>query len=357
MPSAAKVSWAQLKVGLMAMVAMMIVGTLIFLLTGGGDLFTPTATIRTFLDDSSAMAPKSQVRLNGILIGTIDRIDLTGEKNPRRVVVVEMKIKKEYLRQIPEDSETTISAANLLGDKFINITKGKSTTPVRDGGELKARQINDIPELMNRAGDLLGSLQVTLGRVDKLLAEVEAGQGNIGKLLKDEELYRRVNDLVAEGQKVIVAVNTGKGLLPRMLHDEAFVEDVRMPIRRIDDLLAGLQRGEGTAGKLIKDPAVYDDARKTIVELRRTIEELNAGKGTAGKLLKDDALYKDVRQLIAKLDQSIDRINSGQGTLGQLVVNPQLYESLNGLTREMQGFVKDVRSNPKKFLRIKLAIF
>ena len=357
MPSAAKVSWAQLKVGIMAVVAMTIIGTLIFLLTGGGDIFTQNATLKTFMDDSAAMAPKSQVRLNGILIGSIDKIDFTGSKDPGRIVIVEMKIRKEYLRQIPDDSETTISASNLLGDKFINITKGKSPNPVKDGGELKAKDTKDIPELINRAGDLLGALQVTLNRVDGLLADVEAGRGNIGKLLKDEELYRRINDLVGEGQKVIAAISTGKGLLPRMLHDEAFVEDVRMPIRRIDDLLAGLQRGEGTAGKLIKDPAVYDDARKTIVELRKTIEDLNAGKGTAGKLLKDDALYKDARGLIAKLDQTIDRMNSGQGTIGQLLVNQQLYESLNGLSRELQGLVKDVRANPKKFLRIKLAVF
>jgi phospholipid/cholesterol/gamma-HCH transport system substrate-binding protein len=38
-------------------------------------------------------------------------------------------------------------------------------------------------------------------------------------------------------------------------------------------------------------------------------------------------------------------------------VNPAMYENLDGLTREMQGLMKDFRANPKKFLRIKLAIF
>jgi phospholipid/cholesterol/gamma-HCH transport system substrate-binding protein len=50
-------------------------------------------------------------------------------------------------------------------------------------------------------------------------------------------------------------------------------------------------------------------------------------------------------------------VNSGQGTLGQLVVNPQLYETLNGATGQLQQLLKDMRANPKKFLRIKLAIF
>jgi len=50
-------------------------------------------------------------------------------------------------------------------------------------------------------------------------------------------------------------------------------------------------------------------------------------------------------------------VNTGQGTLGQLVVNPNLYESLHGATSEMQGLMKDIRANPKKFLRIKLGLF
>ena len=76
MPSAAKVSWAQLRVGIMAMAAMVIVAVLIFLLTGSGEFLAPMATLRTYMDDSAAMAPKSQVRLNGILVGEIDRIEV-----------------------------------------------------------------------------------------------------------------------------------------------------------------------------------------------------------------------------------------------------------------------------------------
>ena len=62
-------------------------------------------------------------------------------------------------------------------------------------------------------------------------------------------------------------------------------------------------------------------------------------------------------QLLGKVDTTIDKLNSGQGTLGQLMVNPQLYDSLKGVTNEMNALLKDVRANPKKFLRIKLAVF
>ena len=60
---------------------------------------------------------------------------------------------------------------------------------------------------------------------------------------------------------------------------------------------------------------------------------------------------------MAKFNGTIDKINSGQGTLGQLVVNPELYESLNGATHEFQALAKDMRTNPKKFLTIRLTLF
>ena len=93
------------------------------------------------------------------------------------------------------------------------------------------------------------------------------------------------------------------------------------------------------------------------MDFKKLLDDLNSGKGTAGKLLKDEELYKRLNQLVANLNGSIDKMNAGQGSLGQLLVNPQLYESLNGVTRETQALLKDIRANPKKFLRIKLALF
>ena len=85
--------------------------------------------------------------------------------------------------------------------------------------------------------------------------------------------------------------------------------------------------------------------------------ELNAGKGTAGRLLKSNEFADQLKASISRLDSIMDKLNQGQGTLGQLLVNPSLYESLDGTSREMNGLMKDFRTNPKKFLSIKLHIF
>jgi phospholipid/cholesterol/gamma-HCH transport system substrate-binding protein len=357
MPSPQKVSWSKLRVGITALVALAIVGTLIFLLTTSGNVFKRKIYLRMYMDDASGTSESAPVRLNGIPVGNVKKIELSGSKDPNRAVEFILEVKGEYQNDIPEDSVAMISASNLLGDKFINITRGRSPTAVKNGAEIKSAQVQDIPELMAESANMLGTFQNILKRVDSLVGGIESGQGNVGKLIKDEELYNRLNGIAAEGQQLLGDIRHGKGTLSRFIYDDALYEEIRSPLRRIDDLLGGLQKGEGTAGKLMKDPLLWDDVHKTIGEIHTLINTVNSGKGTVGKLLNDDQLSNQLNSLVAKLNSTVDRINSGQGSLGQFVVNPQLYDTLNGATREMQSLVKDMRANPKKFLTIQLKLF
>src|SRR6266550_2558488 len=177
MPDPKKVSWAQLRIGIMAAVAMVILGVLIFLLTGTGGIFTSYATLYTYMDDSAAMTTSTPVRLNGITVGKIEKIEFSGLNEKGKIVRIKMDVKRDYLSQIPQDSIAGVDAANLLGDKYINITKGKSSAPIRDGGTLNSLEAQDIPELMSRAGDVLGAFQVSVSRFNALLGDIEAGKG------------------------------------------------------------------------------------------------------------------------------------------------------------------------------------
>ena len=357
MPDPAKVRWSKLKVGIVGVAAFAILFVLVFLLTSSQGLFEHYATLRTYMDDASGLPAGAVVRLNGIAVGYLSGLQLTNSRDPKRTVAFMMKVKSSYLPQIPLDSHVGVVSANLLGDKFLDITKGTSPQHVQDGAELQALQGQDIPEMMAQMGNVLQSFQTIVGRVDSLLAGVEAGHGNLGLFLKDDELYKRFNAIASEGQQLLVEVRTGHGTLSRLLNEDGLYNDIDAPIKRIDAMLADLQAGQGTAGKILKDPALFDDAHQTLQEIHKVVEDLNAGKGTAGHLLKDDQLSKQLEALLVKFNGTIDKINSGQGTIGQLMVNPQLYDAMTGATREFQSLAKDVRANPKKFLTIRLMLF
>src|SRR5215469_10449559 len=101
MPQQSKARWAALKVGIMAMVALALLAVLIFLLTGSADPFASRSTIYTFMEDSAALTQNSAVRLNGIVVGEVSKIALSGSDNPKRAVRMDLRIEDKYLSQIP----------------------------------------------------------------------------------------------------------------------------------------------------------------------------------------------------------------------------------------------------------------
>jgi phospholipid/cholesterol/gamma-HCH transport system substrate-binding protein len=357
MPQQTKAKWAKLKVGVMTIVALVILGVLVFLLTGSQRPFASRTTVYTFMEDSAALTENSAVRLNGIVVGKVSRIALSGSSDPRRIVKMNLEIEDRFLGEIPIDSMAGIGAENVLGTKYINIKKGVSPTTVKPGGEIAARDTSDFNDVIEQGNTLLVQLQTILGRVDAVVGQIEVGKGSIGKLLVDEELYNRLVATVAQVQQIAATLNTDKGTIGKLVHSDELYTDIRTSLARFDNILDGLQQGQGTAGRILKDPALYQETQRAVADLRRILSDVDAGKGTVGKLLKSDELHNQIASTLTTVDTMLNKVNSGQGTMGQLLVNQSLYDSINGTTRELNGLLQDFRANPRKFLRIKLALF
>jgi len=357
MPIQNRATWARLKVGILAIFAMTILAVLIFLITGQTNIFESQVIVYTYMADAAALTTGAPVNLDGIPIGKVKTIRLSGSKDPMRLVRIEMQLPQHTLRDIPSDSLASISSANVLGTKYINIKSGKSNTSVGPDQELPSVNTGEIQDLVQQGFGVMNSLQDTIQRVDKIVGLVETGKGSIGKLLVDETLYNHFLQIVDSAKQLVDAFNGDKGTIGLLLNNRELYDNFRATLTRVDDIVQQLQNGQGSAGKFIKDPALYNQMTDTVKGLHQLVDDLNAGKGTAGQLLKSEDLSNQLKATISKIDTVIDKVNSGQGTIGQLLVNQQLYDNLNGATREMHLLMKDFRSNPKKFLRIKLAIF
>jgi phospholipid/cholesterol/gamma-HCH transport system substrate-binding protein len=363
MPLERKTTWARLRVGVMAIVALVILGVLIVLLSGSNGLFKKEVLLYTYFDNSGAITPGSPVRLNGILIGKVTAVDLTGSNQPGRIVKLTLEVDNNFLPQIPEDSKSETAQLNLLGTKYIFIAKGKSTKPIQPGAEIASAETPELQDMMKQGNVLIGGMQDILSKVNTMLSDIQSGKGSIGKVLYSDDLYNQLMSIMNQAQKLAETFNSNRGI-GKFINDDALYTDIRSTIARMNNLIDGIDQGQGTVGKLMKDPGLYNDGRALIADFRKStgtlqqlLDELQAGKGTAGKLLKSDELADQLKGTIARIDTMLDKINNGQGSLGQLMNNPSLYENLDGATREMHGLMKDFRSNPKKFLRIKLSLF
>jgi phospholipid/cholesterol/gamma-HCH transport system substrate-binding protein len=342
------VTIAKIRVSVMTVVALAILSVIVFLLIGG-NIFEPKTTLYTYLKDTSGLGKTSEVRMNGVLVGKIKSVQLAESSDPKRVVRVEMLIPERYLRDIPVDSVTGISAQTLLEDKYIDITPGKSPQHVEPGAELKY-----VPPLEFDRANLIKSLQTNMAQVDALLASIQAGQGRVGRFFRGEQLYDDVNSRLRQFQQNIDAVGDPKSKGGSMIYTDAAYRELRERVRRFDDSIAAIQGGEGPFGHMLTDTSDYDKLRQAIGNVRKTVEEINAGKGGVGELIKTDRMYARWNQLLDDFQSRVDALNSGSGKMGQLLVSSQMYESLAGSTRQMQELLKEVRTNPQKFLRLKI---
>jgi phospholipid/cholesterol/gamma-HCH transport system substrate-binding protein len=349
MPSAAHVALAKFRVATMIVCSTGILSVLVYLLLGGADAFQSAVTVHGYMPDLGGLGKKSAIQFNGIHVGEVADTALSGLKDPKKIVRIEMSIMRQYLKFIPEDSTLEVTAQNVLGDKFVNINEGKSPRHLAAGDEL----ITPPPPSYNPA-DLLNAGREILKQIDAVVGDMETGHGNVGQLVKGEQVYDSLLSRISEFQKAVHAVSKRDSLTGRLLYDETFYGELQAPVKRLDQQLADLHAGQGAGGKLLRDPAQYERLRKYVGDLNHALVELNAGKGPTGKLLKDDELYRQISRIVANLNAEVDALNSGQGALGQLMVSSSLYESLHGGTKTLQDMVRAVKENPKKFLSPKL---
>jgi phospholipid/cholesterol/gamma-HCH transport system substrate-binding protein len=358
MPSKEKVSIAQLKVGILGIVALACITLLIFLLTGDTGWFKKQITLHLYTSDAAGLGPGAPVRINGIQAGKVENVRLSGDTNPQRIIRVDFKVDEEMIKQIPVDSIASISSDNLLGStKFLQINKGSSATLIQPNATIKGADTRQFDALIQQGYNVLDSLQTILAKVQDIVGQVEVGKGTIGKLLVDETLYNSLQATVNQVQILSTNLNSKTGTIGHLINDDALYGQIQSVVATIGGITEGLQKGQGTAGLLLKDPKMYNELNQSVAQLNQILTNLNAGKGTAGQLLKDDKIARQLSSTLEKVNVTIDKVNSGQGTIGQLLVNPSLYDSANGTTRELHELLRDFRANPKKFLSIRLRVF
>jgi phospholipid/cholesterol/gamma-HCH transport system substrate-binding protein len=345
MPSAQRIRWAKTRSFFTILIALSILSVLMYLLFGGNP-FRPDVMLRVYVDDSGGMPVGSQVRLNGIPIGKVVAVELAKQPEGSRFVEVRLSVEAAALEHIPNDSIVEIGAENLLGDRLIDITAGRSTVPVQPGGSLQYQP----PAEIDRA-QVIASLEKNLRSVDALLDDIEAGRGGLARFLRDDAIYQSTADRLRRFEHSVRNARTAGALASLIQRDELYT-NVQSTLARYDTLLADLEAGRGSAGEFLQSSRLHDDLRKQIVSVRQQIAGLSKNR-----FIATDGDYDRWNSQVERLIVAIDDINAGQGSLGQLLQVAQTYESLQGAAQNLQAFLEDFQQNPRKFLRVDLDLF
>jgi phospholipid/cholesterol/gamma-HCH transport system substrate-binding protein len=346
MPRTRSLAWSELKIGLLAVISLVMASTLIFLLSGEGGMPWQRYSLKAQFNNIAGLKAGAPVRIAGVEVGSVGSTDFVGDK-----VEVVMEIAEEHRGRITTGSLATLGSVSLLGEGAVDITPSNQGQPIPDWGYVPTGPpIGTIAEVATQA--TLGIEEAT-----KLLQDIRSGRGTMGKLFTDDAVYRDLNALVQSLDRVAQQVANGRGTLGRLTNDPRLYNQMNAAVADLNAITTRLRNGEGSLGKLLNDPALANSLTATTQSIEGVTGRLNRGEGTAGKLLNETVLYDRLNGTVQKLETLTNNLNAGEGTLGQLLKDKQLYENMNKTILELQSFLAEVKKDPKKYLNVKVSIF
>jgi phospholipid/cholesterol/gamma-HCH transport system substrate-binding protein len=346
MPRTRSLAWSELKIGIVAVVAIVMASSMIFLLSGEGGFAWERYSIKTIFDNIAGLKEGAPVRVAGVEVGSVSDIQFLGER-----VEVTLEISDDNRGRITTGSRAMLGSVSLLGESAVDITPSAVGTPIPDWGYVPSSPATgSIAEVATRA--TAGIEEATL-----LLKDIRGGRGTIGKLFTDEQVYRDVSALVQSAERVASQMARGQGTLGRLNTDPRLYNEMTAAVRDLNTITARIRSGEGSLGKLLNDPAFADSLTSTTQNIEAVTGRLNRGEGTAGKLLTDTQLYDRMNALTQRIETLTANLNAGEGTAGQLLKDKRLYENMNQTVTEFRDFLAEVKKDPKKYLNVKVSIF
>jgi phospholipid/cholesterol/gamma-HCH transport system substrate-binding protein len=337
-PSQERVQWAKTRVAATAAAAVLILGTLILTMTGG-TLFEPKAALYLYMPDAVALVADAPVRVDGITVGKVESVQLTGSRQPDRIVKVSMILERDRLVLIPADSTAQASADTIIGDKFVDIDSGKSSDRLRPGSYVTYKA---TPDLMKRLD--VAQFKENIRQMDQLLTGIEQGNSEVGRLIQGDEIYQTARRKVAALQAGIRALHDTSTDIGQVVYTDTLYRKAEAQIRDVDQSLAKIQSGQGALGQFLHDDAQYAQLRDLAAQFRKMIRDVGASD-----FFQSDAQYTSWDKSLKQMIRSVDEFNANP-----MMVGTDTYENLTGMAKEIGEQMRDFRGNPKKYLRLKV---
>lgn len=321
-----------------AVAAGAILSVLVYLLTGG-TLLQQKVTLYLYIPDATGLSTSTAVRVNGIDVGKVSLVQFSGSTQPNRIVRLTLNVQQEHLPDFPVDSFAQISSNGAVGEKYVDVTQGKSADRVRAGGEILYKPQPDLVKTLD-----LEQFVKQLRSVDATLADIEQGKGAIGQLVVGNEIYNDLNTFFRDmniGFRAAVSPTVSFGHL--VSSDEAF-RKIHDPLAELDDRLGRIQAGQGPLGRMLREDGQYNYYRDQAAGLRRSIADFRAQK-----FLASDELYSEWERNLGAFIRKVDEVNTSR-----MFSSSMDYDNLTGLARQLRDTLRDLRHDPKKYLRIQL---
>lgn len=317
------------KVGLFTIIA---IGIFIYMTFHIGVFRFNSSSFRSqkvYFTDVSGLAKKADVKIAGVKVGWVSRIDLTPNREGSGYsACAEIMVSKEY--RLHEDAYALIRQDGLLGVKFLELVPGDPLSPILHEGvglgksgkpivavddimsEFKnvASNINEITTSLknamnsdtgrSRMSDIMDDVQTTTSKLANFTTTIDRiishNEKDVDGLIKDLRTF--ASQLKDELPQVATDVHK----LSSQLTDETlpnFSKNVDTIAQVFDGDIASMARKIDSAADSLEEAALQ--TRDGFRSIGSVADKINDGKGLVGKLINEDQTYNDLKVAISGL--------------------------------------------------------
>jgi phospholipid/cholesterol/gamma-HCH transport system substrate-binding protein len=255
----------------------------------------------TYFGQVAGLAQQSAIRVAGVKVGEVRRIDLEGQR-----ARVTLALNKGQVK-LYADAQASLSSIGILGEKYIELDIGHATAgPHPDDQAIRSKtgvSLDNLMETMGTIGeDLKGishALNKSIGgeegrqKLDEIIDNIRLLTGEFRSMA--QENHGSINRTMANVEAITVEL---KEKLPRLAAEfEGLGKNLNGLVAENRPELKGMM---GDVRKLASSFQSTSDSLKSITA------KLDKGEGTIGKLLTDETT-------IRKINTAVDNVNEMLG--------------------------------------------
>ncbi len=310
--------WSNLKVGIVVLIGLVIFVFIVSVVGTEQNIFSSTYELRLFMPNVRGLVNGAMVTLGGLKVGYVTDMKFVTRDDSTGVDIT-MKILTKYTPSVTTSSVAQIKTIGLLGDKYIDLSIGRTgEQPLAEGNFLPLRESFDLEEAGPQLNRMLRDFTDLLGSAKEIASTINAGEGSVGRLISRPDLADDLDRFLKSIGRITAAVENQRGSLGRLVYGEALASDI----------------GE-VAGNL-----------------RLVTDELKNGRGTMGKLIMDEKLYASLASFSARADTILSRAADDSSNVSKLIGDPDFYSRISKLLGDLNLLLVDIRENPDRYVHV-----
>jgi len=289
--------------------------------------------------DVAGLKPGSPVRLGGVDVGAVTKVEHHTEKKDALVYVTLSVAKSEAVRVKP-DTKAKIVGKGLLGDKMVVLDGGDPEAEPQDDGKFIDSELEpkDLGKTIDRLDDISKKADLTMEAVKKTsesLADPQLAEDLKGSVHSLRIILDGIANKDGAAHKLIFDPEEGKRIDRILTNLEATSTNARAVSERA-------KNGPGLVHTLVYDDELANGTTGTMVELHNSLKALRTGNGIGHTIVYGDdagssqhvmsnmsAMSDDLRDIVADMKK-------GRGTIGALLVDPTVYEDIKSLVGNVE---------------------